>query len=88
LADAGKKFGFYAENSLDWYEVVHIPAMFPLALIPASPKLARHSGNDLKYFVQTGQLRSFFVASDPRGMYKQVGTLPVLRPGNVPNQST
>jgi hypothetical protein len=33
-------------------------------------------------------VRSFFVASDSRGVYKQVGTLPVLRPGNVPNQST
>jgi hypothetical protein len=37
---------------------------------------------------ETIVIRSFFVASDSRGMYKQTGTLPVLRPGNVPDQST
>jgi hypothetical protein len=44
--------------------------------------------DNLKYSVQTVPLRYLFVASNSRGVYKRVGTLPVLRPGNVPNQST
>jgi hypothetical protein len=44
--------------------------------------------DNLKYSVQAVPLRYIFVASNSRGVYKRVGTLPVLRPGNVPNQST